>query len=197
MMLARIGQGDVSAMQAATKIHPEIGKRQKKKNPLARLGELTRKSSQGIQVQGVGNLMLRFAQCCQPIPGDAIVGVVTRGRGMSVHKVDCPNAFEEVVGADRRVDLSWDVPDDQAFLVKLVVTGDDRQGMLADLANAITSTGTNIKDAGMRGVDGQAEGTFLVEVRNLHQLDKVIRTVKQVKGVLDVDRAHVPGEGGE
>ena len=119
------------------------------------------------------------------------MGVVTRGRGISAHKVDCPNAFEEAVGAERRVDLKWDVPDDQAFMVKLVITGDDRQGMLADLANAITNTGTNIKDAGMRATDGQAEGTFLVEVKNLKHLERVLGIIRKVKGVIDVERAHL------
>jgi GTP pyrophosphokinase len=138
--------------------------------------------------------MLRFSKCCQPIPGDQIVGVITRGRGMSVHRMDCPNAFEEVVGPERRVDLSWDVPEDQEFVVKLVVTGDDRQGMLADIANAITSTGTNVIEAGMRGFEGAAQGTFLVEIRNLNQLNKVMSTIRKIKGVSDVERAAMAGE---
>jgi len=192
-MFAQLGQGDVSAVQISQKIFPELAEK-KRKSALDRLKGVTRRPTTGISIQGVGNLMMRFAKCCQPIPGDQIVGVVTRGRGISAHKVDCPNAFEEAVGAERRVELKWDVPDDQAFLVKLVITGDDRQGMLADLANAITNTGTNIKDAGMRATDGQAEGTFLVEVKNLKHLTRVLGIIRKVKGVIDVERAHVAGD---
>jgi GTP pyrophosphokinase len=113
---------------------------------------------------------------------------------MSVHRVDCPNGFEEVVGAERRVDLSWDVPEEQDFVVKLVVLGADRSGMLADVANAITSTGTNVTEAGMRAVDGEAVGTFLVQIKNLNQLNKVVTTVRKVRGVRDVERATLAGE---
>ncbi|NNF08618.1 MAG: bifunctional (p)ppGpp synthetase/guanosine-3',5'-bis(diphosphate) 3'-pyrophosphohydrolase [Candidatus Eisenbacteria bacterium] len=193
MLFAAVGQGDLSAVHVSQKIFPELAESKKKKAPLAKTKEVSKRSTKGIQVQGVGNLMLRFSKCCQPIPGDHIVGVVTRGRGMSVHRMDCPNAFEEVVGPERRVDLSWDVPEDQEFVVKLIVTGDDRQGMLADIANGITSTGTNVIEAGMRGVDGQAEGTFLVEIRNLNQLTIVLSKIKKIKGVLDVERASLTG----
>ena len=192
MLLAGIGQGDVSATQVAQRLFPELAEK-KRRFPIERLTRLARKSP-GIEIDGVGNLMMSFAKCCQPIPGDKIVGIVTRGRGVSVHKTDCPNSFEEVVGAERRVELNWNVPDSHAFIVKLVVTGDDRQGMLADLANAITSTGTNIQASGMKGIDGQAEGTFLVEVKNLNHLDRVLKIIRKVKGVIDVERSGVSGD---
>jgi len=192
-LFASIGQGDLSALQVATRIFPELGQKRKKAPAMPAMIR-GRGKGRGIQVQGVSNLMLRFSKCCSPVPGDQIVGVVTRGRGMSVHRVDCPNAFEEVVGADRRVDLSWDVPEEQDFIVKLVVMGEDRPGMLADVANAITSTGTNVTEAGMRGVDGEAVGTFLVQIKNLNQLNKVTTTVRKVRGVRDVERATLAGE---
>ena len=128
------------------------------------------------------------------MPGDQITGVVTRGRGVSVHRVDCPNVFEDRVPAERRVDLSWDVPDARAFVVKLLVFGDDRPGMLADLANALTAAGTNIVNAGMRALDGDARGTFLVEVNNLNHLNKVRAAMKKVKGVRAVERADFSGD---
>ena len=194
MLFAKVGQGDISAAHVAGRIYPELLEKRRKHLSLAKPAKIGKRSTRGIQVQGVSNLMLRFSKCCQPIPGDQIVGVITRGRGMSVHRMDCPNAFEEVVGPERRVDLSWDVPEDQEFVVKLVVTGDDRQGMLADIANAITSTGTNVIEAGMRGFEGAAQGTFLVEIRNLNQLNKVMSTIRKIKGVSDVERAAMAGE---
>jgi GTP pyrophosphokinase len=110
-----------------------------------------------------------------------------------VHRVDCPNAFEDKVGAERRVDVAWDVPDARAFVVKLMVYGSDHRGMLADVANAISDTGTNIRDAGMRAVDGDARGTFVIEVNNLSHLNSVIKAVNRVKGVRYVERSQVSG----
>ena len=86
------------------------------------------------------------------------------------------------------------IAEEQDFIVKLVVTGEDRPGMLADVANAITSTGTNVTEAGMRGVDGNAVGTFLIQIKNLNQLNKVVTTVRKVRGVQDVERATLAGE---
>jgi GTP pyrophosphokinase len=122
------------------------------------------------------------------VPGDQVVGVVTRGRGLSVHRLDCPNAFEERVGKDRRMELTWDVTDEKAFVVKLVIYGADRQMLLADVASAISATQTNIKNAGMKSLDGMAQGTFIVEVKNLNHLQKVIKAIKRVKGVNSVER---------
>ena len=194
-LLAAIGQGDQSVTMVLQRLHPDlIQEKTKKPSPFTRLRELSRRSSGGIRVQGVDNLMVRLAKCCQPVPGERIAGVVTRGRGVSVHRADCPNAQEGRVEAERRVDLSWDVQDTRAFVVKLVIYGDDRQGMLGDLANAITGTGTNIRNAGVRAMDGDARGTFLVEVNNLSHLKRVITAVRNVKGVRAVERTQVSGE---
>ncbi len=197
-LLAALGQGDLSVNQVVSRLHPEMAEerqqRSRKRSPFTRLRDLSRKTSGGIRIQGVDNLMVRLAKCCQPVPGERIVGVITRGRGVTVHRVDCPNSLEAQVGPERRVDLSWDVQDARAFIVKLLVFGDDRQGMLADLANAITATGTNIKNAGMQSVDGDARGTFLVEVNNLNHLQKVITAIKKVRGVREVERKQFLGE---
>jgi GTP pyrophosphokinase len=196
-LLAALGQGDVSVVGVVQRLYPEVREEPPaRKSAFTRLKEIAQKSPEGIRVQGVGNLMIHLARCCQPVPGEQIVGVVTRGRGISVHRVDCPNVFEDRVPAERRVDLSWDVPDTRAFVVKLLVFGDDRKGMLADLANAVTDAGTNIVNADIRAVDGDARGTFLVEVNNLSHLQKVTAAMKRVKGVRAVERA-TGGRGDE
>jgi GTP pyrophosphokinase len=178
------------------RLYPDLQKETKpKKSAITRLKEIAHKAPGGIRVQGVGNLMVRLAKCCQPVPGDQITGVITRGRGVSVHRVDCPNVIDDRLPAERRVELSWDVPDTRAFVVKLLVYGEDRQGMLADLANAVSAAGTNIVNAGMRAVDGDARGTFLVEVNNLNHLNKVAASMKKVKGVRAVERGDFGGDG--
>ncbi len=196
-LLAALGQGDLSVTQVIQRLHPDLAREKelpRRKSPFTRLRELSRKTAGGIRIQGVDNLMVRLAKCCQPVPGERIVGVVTRGRGLTVHRVDCPNAMDSRVEAERRVDLSWDVQDARSFVVKLLIFGDDRQGMLADLANAITATGTNIRNAGMHSVDGDARGTFLIEVNNLNHLQKVLAAIKRVRGVRAVERKQFSGE---
>ena len=195
ILYASLGQGDISVTSVVMRLYPDLQKEpSRKKSAFTRLKELAQKTPEGIRVQGVGNLMVRLAKCCQPVPGEQITGTVTRGRGVTVHRVDCPNVFEDRVPPERRVELSWDVPEARAFVVKLLVFGEDRQGMLADLANAVSAAGTNIVNAGMRGVDGDARGTFLVEVNNLSHLTKVIGAIKKVKGVRAVERAKMTRE---
>jgi GTP pyrophosphokinase len=189
-LLAALGQGDLSVMSVVQRLHPELREEPTpRKSPFTRLKEMAQRSPEGIQIQGMGNLMIRLAKCCQPVPGEQIVGMVTRGRGLTVHRVDCPNVFEDRVPAERRVELSWDVPYTRAFVVKLVVFGDDRKGMLADLAQAVAEAGTNIVNADIRAVDGDARGTFLVEVNNLSHLQHVIKAMGRVKGVRAVERS--------
>ena len=194
-LLAALGQGDLSVLNVVQRLYPDLRQEPTpRKSPFTRLKEMAHKTPEGIQIQGVGNLMIRLAKCCQPVPGEQIVGMVTRGRGLTVHRVDCPNVFEDRVPAERRVELSWDVPDTRAFVVKIVVFGDDRKGMLADLAQAVAEAGTNIVNADIRAVDGDARGTFLVEVNNLSHLQHVIKAMQRVKGVRAVERAMVGGE---
>jgi GTP pyrophosphokinase len=194
-LLAALGQGDISVVSVVQRLHPDLREEPTpRKSPFTRLKEMAQRSPEGIQIQGMGNLMIRLAKCCQPVPGEQIVGMVTRGRGLSVHRVDCPNVFEDRVPAERRVELSWDVPDTRAFVVKLLVFGDDRKGMLADLAQAVAEAGTNIVNADIRAVDGDARGTFLVEVNNLSHLQHVIKAMGRVKGVRAVERSTTGGE---
>ena len=191
-LLAAVGQGDQSVTQLVQRLHPDLVKEKSHRTlSFTRLRELSRRSAGGIRIQGVDNLMVRLAKCCQPVPGERIVGVVTRGRGLSVHRADCPNAQPDRVEPERRVELSWDVQDARSFVVKLLVFGDDRRGMLADVANAISDTGTNIRNAGVQSVDGDARGVFLVEVTNLNHLKRVVAAVKKVKGVRAVERAQL------
>ena len=132
--------------------------------------------------------MVQYARCCQPVPGDSVIGYITRGRGVSVHRNDCPNILSLSQDPERRVDIEWETQRDDRFFVKLHIRGTDRRGLLSDVAKAITGTGTDISNADMRTTDGGMSGEFSVEVKNLSHLEKVRRSISQVKGVLDVER---------
>ena len=117
-----------------------------------------------------------------------MIGYITRGRGVSIHRNDCPNVLTLSRDPERRGDIEWAAEKDDRFFVKLYMRGTDRRGLLSDVAKAITNTGTDISNADMRTTDGGMSGEFSVEVRDLSHLEKVKRSIGRVKGVLDVER---------
>ena len=198
---AALGSGTVSVAQVIQKWFPEgVGPVQRiKEASLETLRAITGRPGKGVAIQGVDNLMVSFAKCCQPVPGDTVVGIVTRGRGVTVHRTDCPNTFEDRVAPERRVLVDWSAADEDSFSVKLSIYGVDRKSLLADIAKAIATTNTNIRTAGIKANDRNARGAFVVEVRDLAHLRQVMRAVEQVEGVEAVEREQVFGRprGGE
>ena len=132
--------------------------------------------------------MVRYSQCCQPVPGDEVIGYVTRGRGVSIHRNDCPNVLNLSSDPERRIEIEWTAEKGDRFLIKLHMRGTDRRGLLTDIASAISATGTDIQHADIRAVSDGMVGEFVVEVQNLGHLEKVINAIRRVKGVLVVER---------
>ena len=184
-----IGRGDVTLTQVWNVLFPEE-KPDERKPPSAfeRLVEKITGRPTGVRIQGMDNMMVRFSQCCQPIPGDPILGYITRGRGVSIHRADCPNILNLTDAPDRKIDVEWDTGGADAFIVRLVVTGTDRRGLFADVAGAVSRTSTDIKSADLTVTETGIEGTFVVEVRDLDHLNKVIDSMKSIEGILEVER---------
>jgi GTP pyrophosphokinase len=195
-LYAAVGLGNLSVQQLIAKWIPDEGGavQRIKEASLETIRALTRRPSRGVRIQGVDNLMVTFAQCCQPVPGDTVVGIVTRGRGVTVHRTDCPNTFEGRVAVERRVAVDWSAAPDDAFTVKLSIYGRDRRSLLADIAKAISTTNTNIRTAGIKANDRNARGAFVVEVRDLNHLRSVMNAVEKVEGVDAVEREQVFGK---
>jgi len=141
-----------------------------------------------VRIQGIDNVMVSYARCCQPVPGDPVIGIVTIGRGVSLHRQDCPNSFSKQVAPERRVAVEWDARAGDTFPVRLVVTGKDRASLLADIARAITVTSVNIRTAGMQSEDRLVRGVFVVEVPHLAKLQEVMNAIRRVPGVQRVER---------
>jgi len=159
------------------------------KGPLEALG-LVRRPTGGVRIQGLDNVMLSFARCCQPVPGDPVIGIVTLGRGVSIHRQDCPNAFAGNIAPERRLPVEWDSKPGETFPVRLVIYGQDRQSLLADIAKAITTAQVNIRSAGIASEDKTARGVFVVEVSNLAKLQVLMAAIRAVPGVSRVERRH-------
>jgi GTP pyrophosphokinase len=185
-LYARVGQGSLSVATGVRRFQPRKESLADKlvKAPLEALG-LGKRTQGGVRVQGLDNVMLHFARCCQPVPGDGVVGVVTFGHGISIHRTDCPNTFDSRVAPERRVEVEWDARPGEVFPVRLVVYGQDRTSLLADIAKAIAATKVNIRSAGIASEDKTARGVFVVEVPHLPRLREAIRGVK---GVARVER---------
>jgi len=193
---AAVGSGTVSVAHVLTRWFPGgIGPVQRiKEASLETFRAITGRPGRGVRIQGVDNLMVSYAKCCQPVPGDPVVGIVTRGRGVTVHRTDCPNTFDGRVAPERRVMVDWGEAADGSFSVKLSIYGVDRKSLLADIAKAIATTNTNIRTAGIKASDRNARGAFVVEVRDLAHLRLVMKAVEQVDGVEGVEREQVFGK---
>ncbi len=193
-LLAMLGSGDISARQIVEKAFQQDGVEGEKASPLDKIVKLVRKTPRGIRVQGLNNVMVRFAQCCQPVPGDDVIGYVTKGRGISVHRADCSNLLQFSGSPERRMEIDWKSSGEENIMVRLVVRGSDRKGLFADVAAAVAETSTNIASAQIGKNGLEAEGTFIVEVKDLDQLRKVISSMRKVKGIYQVERKdYIPG----
>ena len=147
------------------------------------------RGTKGIRIHGMDNMMFRFAGCCQPVPGEEIFGFITRGRGVTVHRADCPSAvhlYNE--NPERKIEVSWDTARGQSFVVQLRLVVEDRKNMLRDITQAIADADTNVRAAEMHAQDTTAIGNFVVEVSNLTHLNRIVDKVRRVKGVLSVLR---------
>ena len=184
-----VGRGDLAIGQVIRALYPDLPSdelAEPKPTVFGRVIDRIR-LGRGIKVQGADGLMVRYAQCCQPVPGDKVVGYVTQGRGISIHRADCPNLLTLSAG-ERRVDIDWQESAGESFAVRLVLSGEDRRGLYADIMEAISQTGTNIRGADLHSKDATVFGNVFVEVDNLTHLAKVLKAVRKVKGVTEIER---------
>ena len=188
---AALGRGDIGPTAVINQFHNEYhptARASREPSTLSKLASRLRISGRGVRIQGMDNLMVRYSRCCQPVPGDPVIGYVTRGRGVSIHRQDCPNVLGLSQDPERRIEIEWTAEKGDRFFVKLFIRGSDRRGLLSDVAKAITSTGTDISHADMKSTQGGMTGEFVVEVRDLTHLEKVRRSISRVNGVIDVER---------
>lgn len=149
--------------------------------------KITHRSVGQVKVRGVEDILISFGKCCSPVPGDSIVGYVTRGKGVSVHVSDCSKLL--ATDPDRRVSVEWDKGASVSRIAKIRVVCVNRPGMLQAMSEAITSQGVNISQATARSGDDQsAVNTFDVEITGLDQLRHVIKSLEKLKGIVSVER---------
>jgi len=148
----------------------------------------------GIAVQGIDEVMLRLAKCCRPVPGDPIVGYISLGRGITIHRDDCPNVAVLKKDPDRFTDVSWDGDADTAFRVEIEVDGWDRHRLLEDMSRTFAEAGINILDARCTVNHPMVKNRFVVEVGDTRTLDQAISRLRNIDAVFDAYRV-TPGAG--
>src|SRR5690349_19909084 len=144
-----------------------------------------------IKVRGFDDLMVFRARCCNPIRGEKIVGYVTRGKGVSVHSASCPNVVNLLYDPERRIEVEWDKGTDASpYTVRLSLQVEDRKGILADVTSKIAGINTNIRNVEASTDDDQmGRIDMTVEISDVKHLQKVIKSLRSVDGVVDVERA--------
>ncbi len=143
-----------------------------------------------ILVLGHDNLMVYRAKCCNPIPGDPIIGYVTRGRGVAVHNTSCPNVQKLLYQSERRINVQWSDVAQGTYPVTLVVHGKDRPGLLADITGVISGVGANIQVLDSRPDNLQARVEATVDITDRNQLERILRNMKRISGVFGVERVY-------
>ncbi|MFH0800737.1 MAG: bifunctional (p)ppGpp synthetase/guanosine-3',5'-bis(diphosphate) 3'-pyrophosphohydrolase, partial [Pseudomonadota bacterium] len=191
-VLAAIGYGKFSPMQIVAlfvpheKLHPD-DKPAPSHSVIGKIVQRLKRPKGLVKVGGMGDMLVSFGKCCNPIPGDPIIGFVTRGRGVSVHVSDCP----KVLGQDpeRHINVEWDMSNAATRIARIRVVCEDRPGMLARMTEAITEQGGNIAGAQIHiNDDKTATNSFDVEIKDLPQLRHVIKALERVKGIISVER---------
>lgn len=197
-MFAAVGLAALSSSKIISRLKEEYRKSLKPDEIDERLIEIApRKFSEktralpdhGIVVKGIENCMVKLARCCTPVPGDEIIGYITRGRGVSVHSKDCPNISLNLDGENRLIEVSWHTKQSGSYMSDITITANDRPFLLSEIANIITEAKISMKALNARTTkDDQAIVNISIEISNIEQLEKIINRIQKIKGVLEIIR---------
>ena len=196
-MFAAIGFGAISPGKIITRLLEEYKKEHQEEIIEEKLQELTNRKTtvkkapkSGVIVKGIDNCLVKFSRCCNPVPGDEIIGYITKGRGVSIHRTDCVNIEELLQDENRIIDVAWYAEETEgAYNVDIEVLSNDRTGLLSDIVKEITSQKINIMGVNTKtNRERIATIDITVEVENVDQLSKVIKAIRKVDSVYEVNR---------
>lgn len=191
-IFAAVGDGSLTPQQIVARIKEKhFPQEEEQRLPEITLAHGNGKSSAGIRIKGVGEVMVRLSMCCNPIPGDDIVGYITRGRGISIHRSDCPNILHYRKEEPHRIleELTWDTDIQAPYRVAIEVEAIDRPRLATDIMNVVTDTKININAVNARGVSRNLALVDLkIEVTSMEQLNHIMEKIRRVKDVMEVRR---------
>ena len=142
-----------------------------------------------MKISGMDNMLIHLSKCCNPVPGDKVIGFITRGRGVSIHTADCPNVAELTFDKERLIDVSWGDLQTADHAVKISVRTQDKPGLLANVSSSISAAEANITHAEVSiNEDKQATLNFTIDIKDVDHLNKIIKNIEGINGVIDVKR---------
>lgn len=193
-MYASVGFGTITAGKIVSRVLEEYRKVNKEENIEEKIEELKKTkedkpSSSGIIVKGIDNCLVRLSKCCNPVPGDEIVGYITKGRGVSVHRKDCKNVKDLFEEENRMIDVSWYTDEPSSYNVDIVMFSNDRDGLLADIISTVTAEKAPLMAVNSKVSKERIVITELtIEVNNIAQLNSVLKSLRKIDSVYDVKR---------
>jgi GTP pyrophosphokinase len=188
-LIANVGYGKITPLQVIRRIEPREESEEPHQSLLNKLiGKVRKKKPKGgVIVQGMDDILIKFARCCQPVPGDPIIGYITRGFGVTVHRTNCVNVLK--MSPERQVDVQWNEDIRETYPVKILVRSYDRVGLLADLAANISKNEANILSVNTRTLENKiVDSHFTLAVEGTEHLEKVLTAIRKVRQVQEVKR---------
>ncbi|MFS0822572.1 RelA/SpoT family protein [Bacillus sp. 1P02SD] len=195
-MYAAIGYNGITAAQIANRLTDKLRKQRDLEQVAETISEVkqvpnrSKRRDSGVQVQGIDNLLIRLSKCCNPVPGDEIVGFITKGRGVSVHRADCQNVHTQDA-QQRLIEVEWEsnLNDRKEFNVEIEINGFDRRGLLNEVLQAVNETKTNISAvSGRSDRNKMATINMSISIQNVSHLHKVVERIKQIRDIYSVRR---------
>ena len=188
-LIASVGYGKITPLQIIRKVEPKPEEKEDSQSFLDKIISRVRKKKPktGVTVKGVDDILIKFGKCCQPVPGDSIIGYITRGYGVTVHRTSCVNAMK--MSPERQIDVEWSVDIADTYPVKILVRSYDRVGLLADITANISKNGANILSANTETRESKiVDSLFTIAVENTDHLNRVLSAIRKVKHIQEVRR---------
>jgi GTP pyrophosphokinase len=188
-LIANVGYGKITPLQVLRKFVPKVDAEEDDESIFNKLMERVRKKKPktGVLVKGVDDILIRFGKCCQPVPGDPIIGYITRGYGVTIHRTNCVNALR--MNPERQIEVEWNQEVTETYPVKIRIISQDRVGLLADVVGNISKFGANILNAKTETRENKmVDSYFTIGVEDTAHLEKIVSAVKKVKHVQEVKR---------
>ena len=188
-LIAHVGFGKITPLQILNKALPELEKQEVKEGSILQklVGRRKKKDSTGIIVKGLNDILVRFSKCCNPLPGDPIIGYITQGQGVTIHRKGCLNVLK--MSNERQIEVQWGEDSTESYPASIKVRTDDRFGLLADIASVISKYKSNILSAKTETREtGVGLFYFTLLVESSAQLRKIMKDIRKVKKVIDVKR---------
>ena len=190
-LLSDIGRGGLTVKDVISKMFPDIKTSQEKVSHDKEFIDSARSDFEGINLDGVNNLVVDYGKCCNPIPGDNVIGYISRGRGLIVHRLSCSNLSSLSESGDRIVSVNWDTNKNISFKAKMHITCIDSAGVLNEIADTISKNKVNILDVKTDVKEGGIASIWIIcKIQSLLQLEVIMKSISKLKKVDSVERVH-------